>query len=35
MKVLIGTKNPSKIQGAQKAFAMTLTQFINKDVWSD
>ena len=34
MKVLIGTKNPGKIQGAKEAFVMALTQFVN-DVWND
>ena len=34
MKVLIGTKNPGKIEGAKEAFVMALTSQIN-EYWKD
>ncbi len=36
MKLLIGTKNPGKIEGAKQAFSKyfkNLVKFINGDIW--
>ena len=34
MKILIGSKNPGKIQGAKEAFVIAVIQHTN-EIWND